>query len=86
MSLPDLSRARRACSRCLVHGASKRPGADDAEAWLVRPIVVDLAAAIRHATRALVDPGARDEESGELHVTHAATRLLLVVERLERRR
>jgi hypothetical protein len=52
----------------------------------VRPIVVDLAAAIRHATRALVDPGARDEESGELHVTHAATRLLLVVERLERRR
>lgn len=85
MTLPDLSRARRAVSRVLVHGAAKRPGEDDADAWLRRHPLHDLAAAVRHLGRCLVDPAARDEESGELHATHAAARLLLVIERMERR-
>lgn len=85
MSLPDLDRARRAVARVLSHGARKRPGADDDGAWLRRHPLVDLAAVVRHVGCCMVDPGARDEESGELHAAHAATRLLLLVERFERR-
>lgn len=83
MSLPDLDRARRAVARVLAHGERKRPGRGDA--WLSRPALRDLEAALRHLGRALVDPAARDEESGELHLAHVAARVMLVLERVERR-
>lgn len=83
MSFPDTSRARRAIDRVLVHGEEKRPGRGDA--WLTRNPLKDLEAIARHLGRCLLNPAARDEESGELHITHLAARAILLVERLERR-
>ena len=83
MSTPDLDRARRAIGRVLVHGEHKHPGRGDA--WLSRPALRDLAAALRHLSRAIEDPTSRDEESGELHLAHVAARVMLALERIERR-
>jgi hypothetical protein len=81
-AFPDLSRAHRAVARVLAHGEQKRPGRGDA--WLSRHHLRDLEAALRHLGRALVDPSSRDE-SGELHLAHVAARVLLALERMERR-
>lgn len=89
MSFPDLTRAKRAVSRVLAFGSRKRPGADDRDEWLRRDPRLDLEAAKRHLDRALAQVDARDTGeggSGEYHVANAASRLLLVLERLERRK
>ena len=50
------------------------------DTWRGRDPKIDMIKCVGHLARAILDPSARDADSGELHLHHAFARLAIAVE------